>query len=45
MTVAGAPRALPYGFDEADLPPKADDPEITGSSPIVNKIHIVKYIS
>ena len=45
MTVAGAPRALPYGFDEADLPPKADDRDITAPARPVNIIHIVKYIS
>jgi len=45
MTVAGAPRALPYGFDEADLPPKADDRDITALLYVVNIIHIVKYIS
>lgn len=45
MTVAGAPRALPYGFDEADLPPKADDRDITAPARPVNIIHILKYIS
>ncbi|MBZ9995239.1 hypothetical protein [Mesorhizobium sp. BH1-1-4] len=45
MTVAGALRALPYGFDEAGLPPKADDRDITAPARSVNIIQIVKYIS
>ncbi|BCG81986.1 hypothetical protein MesoLj113b_55280 [Mesorhizobium sp. 113-3-3] len=45
MTVADALRALPYGFDEADLPPKADERDITAPVRSVNIIHIMKYIS
>ena len=45
MTVAGTRRALPYGFDDADLPPKANNRDITARTRIVNIIHIVKYIS
>ena len=45
MTVADALRALPYGFGEADLPPKADERDITAPVRSVNIIHIMKYIS